>query len=49
MYKNLISPDKDQNYNKNSIILKNFKKSVELYINIIDNYLGLIKKNYEKN
>ena len=49
MYKNLVSPNKDQNYNENSIIIKNFNKSVELYINIIDNYLGLIKKNYEKN
>ena len=49
MYKNLMSPNKDQNYNENSIIIKNFNKSVELYINIIDNYLGLIKRNYEKN
>ena len=49
MYKNLISPIKNLNYNKNSIIIKNFNKSVELYINIIDNYLRLIKKNYEKN
>ena len=49
MYKNLISPIKDQNYIKNSIILKNFNMSVDLYVNIIDNYLRLITKNNEKN
>ena len=49
MYKNLISPIKDQNYIKNSIILRNFNMSVDLYINIIDNYLRLITKNNEKN
>lgn len=32
----------------NSVIIKNFKKSVELYLNIINNYISLIKKN-EKN
>ena len=48
-YKNLISPMKDDKFNENSLILKNFNKSVELYLNIIDNYLRLIMKNYEKN
>ena len=32
----------------NSVIIKNFKKSVELYLNIINNYINLINKN-EKN
>ena len=49
MYKNLISFQKDGDYMKNSIILMNFYKSVELYVNIIDNYLQLITKSYEKN
>jgi len=48
-YKNLISLDNNDNNFKSSIILKNFYKSVELYLNIIDNYLKLITKNYEKN
>ena len=44
-YKNSISIDvEDYNLVKDSIILKNFFKSVELYINIIDNYLKLIAK-----
>ena len=34
---------------ENSIILINFYKSIELYFNIIDNYLQLITKSYEKN
>ena len=43
MYKNSILIDvKDYNFAKDSIILKNFFKSVELYKNIIDNYLKLI-------
>jgi len=44
-YKNSISIDvEDYNLAKDSIILKNFFKSVELYTNIIDNYLKLIAK-----
>ena len=44
-YKNLISIDiEDHNLAKDSIILKNFFKSVELYTKIIDNYLELIEK-----
>ena len=44
-YKNLISIDvEDYNPTKDSIILKNFFKSVELYTKIIDNYLELIAK-----
>ena len=44
-YKNLISIDvEDYNLAKDSIILKNFFKSVELYTKIIDNYLELIAK-----
>ena len=49
IYKNSISLNTNDNYLKNSVILKNFYKSVELYINIIDNYLELITKSYEKN
>ena len=49
MYKNLISFKKDDDYMENSIILINFYKSIELYFNIIDNYLQLITKSYEKN
>ena len=49
IYKNSISLNTNDNYLKNSVILKNFYKSVELYINIIDNYLELITKRYEKN
>ena len=49
LYKNLISLDTSDDYMKNSIILKNFYTSVKLYINIIDNYLQLITKSYEKN
>ena len=44
-YKNLISIDvEDYNLAKDSIILKNFFKSVELYTKIIDNYLELIER-----
>jgi hypothetical protein len=44
-YKNLISIDvEDYNLTKDSIILKNFFKSVELYTKIIDNYLELIER-----
>ena len=44
-YKNSISIDvKDYNLAKDSIILKNFFKSVELYTKIIDNYLELIEQ-----
>ena len=50
MYKNSISMNlEDQNIGKDSIILKKFFKSVELYTNIIDNYLELIAKKNEKN
>ena len=49
MYKNSLSLDTSDNYSKNSIILKNFYESVKLYINIIENYLQLITKSYEKN
>ena len=49
LYKNLISLDTSNDYMKNSTILKNFYKSVKIYINIIDNYLQLITKSYEKN
>ena len=49
MYKSLISLDKDNVNFKDSVILKNFYKSVELYLNIIDNYSKLItKKLWEK-
>jgi hypothetical protein len=45
IYKNSISIDvEDYNLTKDSIILKNFFKSVELYTKIIDNYLELIEK-----
>ena len=44
MYKSLISLDKDNVNFKDSVILKNFYKSVELYLNIIDNYSKLITK-----
>lgn len=44
MYKSLISLDKDNDNFKDSVILKNFYKSVELYLNIIDNYSKLITK-----
>ena len=45
IYKNSISIDvEDYNLAKDSVILKNFFKSVELYTNIIDNYLELIAK-----
>ena len=47
VYKNSIILD-DNDF-KSSIILKNFYKSVKLYLNIIDNYLKLITRNYEKN
>ena len=44
-YKNLISIDvEDYNLTKDSIILKNFFKSVELYTKIIDNYLKFIER-----
>ena len=44
-YKNSISIDvKDYNLAKDSIILKNFFKSVELYKKIIDNYQELIER-----
>ena len=49
LYKNSISLDTSNDYMKNSIILKNFYISVKLYVNIIDNYLQLITKSYEKN
>ncbi|MDB9935988.1 hypothetical protein OAD05_03625 [Candidatus Pelagibacter sp.] len=50
MYKNSISMNlEDQNIGKDSIILKKFFKSVELYTNIINNYLELIAKKNEKN
>ena len=45
IYKNSISIDvEDYNLIKDSIILKNFFKSVELYTKIIDNYLELIER-----
>ena len=44
-YKNSISIDvEDYNLTKDSIILKNFFKSVELYTKIIDSYLELIER-----
>ena len=49
LYKNLISLDTNNDYMNNSIILKNFYTSIKLYLNIIDNYLQLITKSYEKN
>ena len=49
-YKNTIKYDEKMLYNnKNSIIIKNFRKSVELYSKIIDNYSEIISNQYEKN
>lgn len=45
-YKNSIIIE---NKDTNSVIIKNFYKSVELYFNIIDNYSELLSKKYEKN
>lgn len=50
VYKNSISEYKVLDSEKDSIILKNFYKSVELYKKIIDNYKKIIeKKKDEKN
>ena len=49
LYKNSISLDTNNDFMKNSIILKNFYTSAKLYINIIDNYLQLITRSYETN
>ena len=49
-YKNTVKYDEKMLYNnKNSIIIKNFRKSVELYSKIIDNYSKIISNQYEKN
>ena len=48
-YTQLISNDNKMIFeNKNSIILKNFYKSVELYIKIIDNYSKILSNQNEK-
>ena len=50
MYKNSISINPtDKNLEKDSEIIKKFFMSVELYKNIIDNYLELVTKKNEKN
>ena len=49
MYRNSISMNvENQNFANHTIIIKKFYKSVELYINIIDNYLELFSKKNEK-
>lgn len=45
MYKNSINMDKKKNIEDNSIILKNFYKSIDLYKRIIDGCLQVLEKN----
>ena len=44
MYKNSINIEKKKNIEDNSIILKNFYKSIDLYKNIIDGCLRVLEK-----